>query len=431
MGLLLICVCLEHGMHSNLSNKEKSLVAANNMKYQAQFHEHLAVQHKYRGFLCHVKGIALHNHALALEQKVEGEEIALEQEEHVVQEYKELFEKAEQAIQQCEALIREDEDASQQAHEEARLFLDEMYDMESQFAQVCADYHVSESMCETVARFKGLDHREKSLALDAISKEEEAFSKEKQEERQEEMELKLEKNATYYGEMEHEAKVNATRLEHAYQRDEEREESMEGSSATLLHQSDEEREMAKREDERARQAHDEAIRLFQAARVHARKSRWCAVFAVVATLAVFWVFVDYFTLLMKNRRYIETKSMMNQNDASTVALSEASEESPLMAEHDASSAVELQSKNESSSYDSSYVTIDLASRSHPGTTSSLSSNNSGPLSQIRKAAMTRIQQFSPTIKRWAPTMELVIVAAVALFAAHLLLVEIFPGLHKV
>jgi hypothetical protein len=45
--------------------------------------------------------------------------------------------------------------------------------------------------------------------------------------------------------------------------------------------------------------------------------------------------------------------------------------------------------------------------------------------------MTRIQQLSPIIKRWAPTMELVIVAAVALFAAHLLLVEIFPGLHKV
>ena len=284
-----------------------------------------------RGFLCHVKGIALHNHSLALEQKVEGEEIALEQEEDVVQEYKELFEKAEQAMQQCEALIREDEEASQQAHEEARLFLDEMYDMESQFAQVCADYHVSENMCETVARFKGLDHREKSLALDAIYKEEAAFSKEEQEEQQEELEMELEKNATYYGEMEHEAKVNATRLEHAYQRDEAREESMEGSSATLLHQSDEEREMAKREDEKARQAHDDAIRLSQTARVSRQKvpvvRRVCQ---SLRLLPFFGSLSTISSLLMKKRRYTEAKSMLNQDDASTVALSEVSEESPLM-----------------------------------------------------------------------------------------------------
>ena len=431
MALFLVALLLEHRMHSNLYMKQTSLVAAHHMQYQAQFHEHLAVQHKLRGFLYHVQGIALHNHSVMLEQRVEGEEIALKQEQDVVQEYKELFEKSETAMQQCEALLREEEQASQQAQHEARLFLNEMYEMELQFAQVCAQYHVSENMCETVARFKGLDQREKSLALNAIDKEQVALSKKEQEEHQEELEIELEQNITYYGEMEQEAKVNVTRLEHAVQRDETREESIEGSSATLLGQSKEERDMATREEEQARQAHDDAVRLSQTARLYAKKARWCAVFAILSTVAVLWVFVDYLMLLLKKRRYTDDKSILNQNDASTVALSEVSEESPLM-EHDVSSVVELPSTIESSSHDSSYITIDLASRSPGGTTSSLSSTNtSGPVSQFRKTVVMRIQQLSPTIQQWAPTMELAVVAVIVAFAAHLLLVEMIPSLHKV
>jgi hypothetical protein len=400
---------------------------ADRMRYEAEDHEHFAVQHGLSGFLCHVRGIALHNQALSLEQNVEGEELALKQEEEVAKEYKELFDNAEQAIRECEARIRDDEEASQGAHDQAKTFLDEMYNIEYQFAQVCAEYKVSEVMCETVARFKGVEQQEKGLALNAIYEEELAYGNEKKEEQEEELKLLLEKNATYYGEMEHEAEVNATRLENEYDRDEKREESMEGSSAALLNRSDEERELARQEDGKAKQAQTEAIDLARTARFHARKFRWYAMFAVVTTVAVLWVFVDYLLLLLSKRRHdTQNKSLVTQDDTATVAFSEMSEESPLI-DHE-NYLVELRSSNDST-YDPSYVTVDLTSQNDAGSTSSLSST-SGSVSRFFQAVERRIQQLLPSIMRRAPTIELAVVVAAVFCAACLLLIEIIPDYRR-
>jgi len=401
-----------HGMTSHLQAKQANFREAASRHFQAQTHVHWAIKHNIKAYLCQVQGKALHNEAVVLEDEVQAEDLAFIQEEHEVKEYEELFEKAQQAIQECEKRIQNEEEISEEAHQQAQAFLDEMYSLEYEFAQTCAQYRLTENLCEAVARWNGIDKQEKSLALDALSKEEAALLAEKKEDMEEEQEKQLEKNATVYEELVDEAEQNATLLRDEYKMDEVREEDLESNATALFHMSATEREMGTAENAKAKQDWMEELEFKKTAKFHQKRARWCAVFAVLTTVAVLYVFVDYLILLLKRRRPTADKleSSGIECDASTVASSVASEGSPLMED---ASVVESGSND-------SYTTIDLASRN---TVSSLSD---GSISQFFHYMSVRIQSMAPAIQRLAPKIEFVAVLLVVIFSAHLLFREIFP-----
>lgn len=411
--LLVAAILSLHSMHHHFKLHQSSLASVTRLKLQVQHASHLTFQHTMRSYLEQTKATALHNQAVKLEDKLQAEDLEILQEQEVEAEYEDFFDQVQQEIQECHRLIERQEEISKQAHEQAQAFLDEMYNLEYEFAQTCAAYHVVQGMCETIARFNGLEHKVKSLALNALYKEEAAYAAEEKETLDEQLELELEKNATVYKELEQEAQQNVTRLENEYNQDEEHEEHLEDGATALFRQSRLEREMAVKAHNQTEQYR---VELDQVTRTASSQAKWARLYAILAfflTVAVLYVFGKYLLILIKKRRPV-TDKLDDYDDGVTVALSEVSEESPLMVDHQDAAPYEIHSVEES------YSTIDLQSRS---TVSSLSPMTHGARCQWNTRVM-------PTMKRWLPTIEIIAVVVVLVFAVKALLFEIIPVMHK-
>jgi hypothetical protein len=199
--------------------------------------------------------------------------------------------------------------------------------------------------------------------------------------------------------------MNATRLHDEYQWDELKEEDLEGNATALFHQSQVDRELASTERSQAQQDYMKEVDLRKIARHSKRRARWCAFVAFLSTLTMLYVFIDYLLILLKRREHLTSNKMDLSGiecDASTVASSVMSEESPLMIVDSAT--------------DDSYTTIELTSQ-----TTTASSSSYMSLSQVCQRIM---RQMAPLIHHWAPTMEFAVVALVVLCSTVLLLREI-------
>ena len=399
-------------------NKSNTLNAAE-LEFQARDHEHSAVQLKLQSYLCWIKAEALSRNAALLNDEMTPVEISARDQEKRAQEYKEIWEQAQDAIHECELRIQADTKISDAAHQRAQDFMDEMCRLESEFAQACADF--SEMICDIVARAKGLNKQEKDLAVQALKEEEDAYAADKDKEMEESMEQNLEKNATLYEKLASDANHYATQLRDAYKRDELREQYLDGNATFFSNRSHAEIDMAKMETKQAEQDRIEAIEFTQMARFHGQKSRLYAIFAVLTGVAVFCIFTDYLVHLLGRLRRRPTGPTKpeppgNESDASTVASSIPSEESPLVV-----SVVEGSSND-------SYFTIDLTTQLPPDG-NSLSSSDGSFISQLRSKASEMIQWLAPFVERWAPSIELALVLVFVAFSGHLLFFKILPSLH--